>query len=856
MKFVDRTEERKFMRKIANEIMNEKEICVWIEGVRGSGKSYFMKNIKDNLQELPLFNYNAHEWLFKCNESGIEKEYQLFTEIISNFQVEHPKKFNDFLVKYFEKIYDISWIETLAYIVPSIKFTEWAKGIISTPLEQIELAKKDISNRLYTPGLKTCLAELVFYILSTVQKRKSVVFCIDDACWLDEYSIDTLKMLLNLAKYKSDTLKISLIVLTRPADELNLKKENYSLLENVLNDIYENNIKYIRIKNFDYKTTKEYVEIMEKNYTREITHSIFQVTSGNPQQLFQTLKFNDNDLKDIMLIDTSNVNNNFMSAEHIIKLAKDNTYVFPVLCSISLLQQKMRLTWLTVIVKNFCNQILKEEFNSVKYDDCINTLQVQNIIESNNDIISVIHDSLKETAIEYIKNSGEYIEYMDCLTNTIYHDFDLCDAFLKELIYLYSEFSPIKCFELFIKYYTGNTYHLDGSIIRLVGQCLSEERALYTVENITNYIVPIIIDRCIQLSYYDLGYTLCTIIYQNQEGLSNATLYRYYIDFAKILIDKGKLNKQEKYNAIDLIESIFTLPQLSSNQRIESYIISMSAYEHLLDFKSIEKYNTLAKKLIENESVTELYHAMYLRNQGLVKSHCELEQQYIQSLEFANQIENEYERNLMIGTCNNNLGLHYLYTSNVGKALQHFGFAKNYLNEIGYDIFRVLNNIAICYLLMGDNEKAYDFLLQAKVLNTDCVFEKLCIQSNIAIIEYKQKKYDSAKNILTQIIDDSKKTSKQTADDLVYSSAMVNMAYFYYLEEDYVQSSKLYKDSMFFSYRYNDDLQKKKRKEMLSLSMYNLGLGDKPLHNIDIEDTKTNIFNKMYAPIAFAYYII
>lgn len=97
-----------------------------------------------------------------------------------------------------------------------------------------------------------------------------------------------------------------------------------------------------------------------------------------------------------------------------------------------------------------------------------------------------------------------------------------------------------------------------------------------------------------------------------------------------------------------MIENIFTLPQLSSDQRIESYIISMSAYEHLLDFKSIEKYNTLATKLIENESVTELYHAMYLRNQGLVKPHRELKQQYIQSLEFANQIENEYDRKLMM----------------------------------------------------------------------------------------------------------------------------------------------------------------------------------------------------------------
>lgn len=855
MKFVNRTEERNFMNKIVNKILEGKETCVWIEGSRGSGKSYFMKYIKEN-SALPMFYYEDHNWVYKCNESSVEKEYQLFIEIITNFQLKYPKKFNDFLTDYFEKIYDISWLETLAYILPNIKVTEWAKELINKPLEQIESAKKEVTDRLYNSGLRTCLAKLVIYLLIKVQKNKNIVFCIDDACWLDEHSIQTLKMLLNMVKYEnSDDLKISLIILTRPKDELNSGKENYHFLESVLKDIYED-LKYIRIKNFDYKATQEYIELMDKNYVREISHNIFKITNGNPQELFQALKFNDDDLHEIIQIETNVTNNNFISSEFIIKLASDNSYVLPIICTISLMQQKMRFTWLTTLIKSFCSQILNEDFNTVKYDNCIKLLNEQNIIRINTNIIEIVHDSLKETAIEYIKNSGEYIDYMNCLTDTIKDELELEDILLKELMYLYSEFSPTKCFDMFTKYYLNNVHFLDGSIIKLVAQSLAKENSLYTIENIQNCIATIILNKCIQFSYYDLGYTIGSFIYYKKDELDFNTRYKYLICFAKILIDKGRLQRGEVFNAIDVIEDIISQPQLNSEQKIESYLVAMSAYEHLLDFGNINKYNTLAKTLIDNESISSFYYVLYLRNQGLVKSHRFLEREYIQAIRYSAEIEADYERKLMFGTCHNNLGLHYLYTGNIKEAFKNFQYSQKYLNEIGYDTFRALNNIAICHMLTGNLAEAYDYLLQAKALNINCVFEKLCIQSNLSIIEYKNGKSDIAKEMVSNIIDDYQKTAKQTDDDLVYSSAMVNMAYFYFGEKDFINASKLYKDSMFFDYRYDDDLQKKKRKEMLNLCMYRLDIGATPLHSIDIEDKNTNIFNKMYAPIAFAYYII
>ena len=855
MKFVNRTEERDFMKKIINDITNERERCVWIEGSRGAGKSYFMKYMKETFK-LPLFYFGEHNWVYKCNEAWIENEYQLFVEILSTFQLKYPHKFNDFLTRYFHDIFDISWIETLAYILPNIKVTEWAKDIINKPMEQIENAKNEITNRLYNPGLKTCLAELVIHILAEVQNEKNIVFCIDDACWLDEHSIQTLKVLLNIAKYKNNNdLKISIIILTRPIDELNSSKENYHLLECTLKDIYED-IKYIRIKNFDYKATQEYIKIMDKNYVSEITHNIFRITSGNPQELFQALKFNDCDLNDIIQIETQITNNNFVSSELIIKLASDNSYVLPIISAISLIQQKMKISWLTIITKSFCRYVLEESFNTIKFDSCIKKLQDLNVLEINVDIIDVVHDSLKETAIDYIKNSGEYADYLKCLTDSIGKNLGEDSAFIKELMYLYSEFDSFKCFKLFIEYYCDDVHLLDGSIIKLVAQVLARETNLYTIENITKYIVPIIIDKCIQLSYYDLGYTICSFIYYKQDALSLDVRFKYLICFAKILIDKGLLQKGNNFNAIDIIECITSLPNLNSDQKIESYIVAMSAYEHVLDFDKINKYSILAKQLIDHETVDALYHAMYLRNQGLVKSHRVLGQHYLQAIECSKEIEKEYERNLMLGTCYNNLGLHYLYIADIENALQHFKNSKNYLDEIGYDTFRVLNNIAICYMLIGQNEAAYNYLLHAKWMNINCVFEKLCIESNISILEYKQGNFDVAKDIISNIISDYEKDVKQTTDNLVYSSAMVNMAYFYFAEGNFANSADLYKKSMFFDYRYNDDLQKKKRQDMINLCVYHLGFGDKQINDIDLEDNHSNVFQKMYAPIAFAYYII
>lgn len=854
MVFVNRITQRKTMNNVLDKISNGEKQCIWIEGSSGTGKTYLMKYVKSDCT-IPFFQYEDYNWIYKCNESSIDSEYLFFVDVLSFYQTKYPKEFNDFLVKYFNNITDLSWIEALAYIIPNIKATKWAKDLIDKSLLQVEHAKGKITSRLSDAGLKKCFAHIFIHMLREVEKRKGIVLCIDDVCWMDIKSIETLKLMLNIIQYeKQNNIDISIIVTTRLYSELECEKENYKMIESVLQDSYRR-INYIRVDNFDLKTTKEYIKLMERKCEVNIINNIHMVTHGNPQELFQTLKFDDGSLENLVCVDSEIKNTNYISSELLMRLESENTYSLPIILTISLIQKKITLDWVTKLTLGLCNELLDEEFNPIKFDNCINILAEKNIIDKNITTIDIIHDSLKETAIEYIKYNGEYENYMNCITSTLRNSFELTDEVLRELMYLYSQYDSNKCYNLFKELCIDSSI-LDRNTIKMVAQCLVKDYSVFSIEEIENYIVPVVLEKCIQLSYYDLGYNICKIIYTMRDELNHSCLFQYYISFSKILIDKGILKEKNEVDAIKIIDELVNLPGQDTNQKVESFLVAMSAYEHLLDFDNIKKYNNMAQNVIDSEEVTDNLLAMFYRNQGLVKSHCDLEEAYLNSLFYSNKIEKDYDKKLMLGTCNNNIGLHYLYSSNIKKAIYHFKISERLLDDIGYDNFRVINNLAICYLLIRDLEKSYNLLLKAKAMNINCVFEKICIQNNIAILEYMQGKKDVAREIISNIISEYQDNTKQTSDNLVYSSAMVNMGYFCYLEDDYANSAKWYKESKFFNYRYNDDLQKKKRDEMIKLNMNKLGIIEEKQYDLDLENVTSSIFKKMYAPIAFAYYII
>ena len=340
------------------------------------------------------------------------------------------------------------------------------------------------------------------------------------------------------------------------------------------------------------------------------------------------------------------------------------------------------------------------------------------------------------------------------------------------------------------------------------------------------------------------------------QSLTQKIKFQYLTLFSKVLIDMARLDTNQQFNAISIINEALQMENLSADEKIEAHLLAMSAYEHILDFDNILENNSKATSIYSDCAVSNYLKAMYLRNQGLVKSHINLRESYEEAVNYAEKIDDIRLKNLMLGTCHNNLGLSYWYSSNLAKAKAHFHIAKQCFENIGYDIFRVLNNISMCYLLEGDLSNAYNYLLQARALNLDCIFEKLCIQSNLAIIEWKLGQKESAKQILLDIYNEYIDDDKQTFDELVYSSAMVNLGYFSFCEGNYLDAANKYKESQFFKYRYNNEEQINKRQAMINLCLSKINLLPQKEINMDIDDSGQDIFKCMYAPICFAYYVI
>ena len=853
MDFLNRDKERSQLKGSLTQIQNGIEQCIWIEGSSGTGKSYFVRYMKSQ-ENPPVFCFDDYSWLYKCNVDDVNKEFSYIIAIVSDFQYKYPDKFNNYLINYFNKINNISWIEVLVHLIPNIKYTEWAKDIISNSAEGILGAKKDISSRLYSQGLPKFFAEMILHMLCDVEKRNNVLFCIDDGCWLDDNSIKTINIMLNLLSFtKEANLKISFAIITRGKDELESTLSNYEMLENVFKEYY-GTLQYIFIKNFDLKTTKEYVALMNKTVILEKSTIIHKITGGNPQELYQALKIDNEDLLELCDRRGNDENyNKLMSNELLYNLIKKEIYILPILACISLLHTTMLRSRLPLLVQTICRK-LNISFNYANYDEGMLLLTQNDLISISRDKVEIVHDSIKEIIKDYLKNNGEYSLYLDSIVVGL-EEYSNSPDVMKEIFYLYRDYNPGKCFSFFITNYQSN-HSLDSDIYKVVAESLAKDISLFTTSNLNEYIIPVILKECTFLSLYDVAYALCCLIYPISHKLSSRIKFRYLILFTKILIDMALLDTTQQYNAITIIHEALEVDGLNADEQMEAYLLAMSAYEHILDFDNIVVNNTMATNIYGGNVVSDYLKAMYLRNQGLVKSHIVLKNSYEEAIEYAERIDDIREKKLMLGTCHNNLGLSYWYAGSISNAQCHFNIAKQHLEDIGYDVFRVLNNISMCYLLENNFQEAYKTLLQAKALNIDCVFEKLCMQSNLAIIEWKMGQKDSAKQIALKIYDEYRNNEKKTTDELVYSSVMVNLGYFYYCEEDYVRAAAMYKESQFFKYRYNNEEQFNKRQFMLDFCLSKLDLSPSKEIDIDFNDSGQDVFKCMYAPINFAYYII
>ena len=851
MNFLNRDKQRDKLKQCLDKIQKGIEQCIWIEGNSGTGKTYFVKYMKEQ-ENPPVFCFDDYSWLYKCNTNDINKEFSYIISLVSDLQSKHPDEFNKFLIDYFSGINSTNWIEKLLYLLPNLKLTAWTKDIIHNDTKEILNAKNDISTRIYPTGLPKFFAKLIIHMLVNVEKKEKILFCIDDACWLDCNSIKTINIILNMLSCSIvPNLKLSFAIITRKKEELEPDTSNYELLESVLKD-YFGTLEYIYIKNFDINTTRKYVEMMNKTVILEKTTSIYRITKGNPQELYQALKIDNEDLLELCNCQDE-YTNMVASNELLFSLIRKNQCTLPILACISLVHTLKLQSYLPILVEAICNRI-NIQFSISNYDKSISVLKENDLISKGKEEIIIKHDSVKEIVNNFLKQNGEYSEYVEAIA-TCLEKYGERHNVMKEIFYLYGDCNTKKCFDYFVNNYILEN-SLDADIYKVVAESLIKDFSVFTIENLNNYIVPIIIRKCTYLSFYKVVYRLCCMLYDMKDKLDPNIKFQYLTLFSKVLIDMAMLDEKQPINAIKTINEALQIKDLSADDKIEAHLLAMSAYEHILDFDNIKKHNTEAKEIYSNNEISYYLKAMYLRNQGLVQSHINLKKSYEKAVAYAEKIENVQQRNLILGTCHNNLGLSYWYSDDITNAKSHFIIAKQYLDEIGYDIFRILNNISMCDLLEGNIEEAYKNLLQSKALNLDCVFEKICIQSNLSIIEWEMGERESAKHIALGIYNDYVNNCKKTTDELVYSSAMVNLGYFAFCEGNYGDAISKYHESQFFKYRYNNEEQFNKRQSMIEICLSKMNLGStKEIHK-DINDNGQGIFKCMYAPICFAYYII
>jgi tetratricopeptide (TPR) repeat protein len=351
---------------------------------------------------------------------------------------------------------------------------------------------------------------------------------------------------------------------------------------------------------------------------------------------------------------------------------------------------------------------------------------------------------------------------------------------------------------------------------------------------------------------------MCELLMHNFDLISHNNKKIYLTCYAKVLIDIGNIKEShtgESY-ALQILDKLISCSD-NDNELLLTYLLKMSAHEHVLEFQEIKELYKKSNKIIENNPhLDHISLSKFYRNKGLVAFHTELENDYLKAYEYAQKIKDYSMRNIMEGTCHNNIGLMYFYKGDLTQALNHFNSAYNSLNCVGYDMLRVVNNIATCYFMLGDFENSYKYIAIAKSHPLKGIFEELCIDVNLALNLYKCGQKTEAKRRLDCIINEYNSQNTRT-DTAVYSAAMVNRGYIYLVEEDYINAYKMFKSSTCHTYKNKNDIEQRKREELCMICLHKEGiLTDAIKNHIDLNEQTNIIFERPYSLMLLAFYII
>lgn len=865
-KFFDRKEACRTMQEAIQQINGGEPIAVWIEGRSGVGKTRLLEYIFDQEPELSFFTFIADEVFYKCERGSSSSSFEYIVAIIFELQYQDPGFFERYIQSYFDSTQHISFLDACCLILPQIKGLKIFSSLIDSKYKNITAMQGKISDRLVTSQLIDLFSDLILDFLIKVYKTDTIIFCIDDAQWLDQASIRVLELLIKKSRQDPKGPAISIFLDIWEKSELNEDEtRNYLGIFRMLSILYPD-FKTIYLNNFDLPTTQEVILETNRYYLIKQIPLLYQITEGNPMELEQTLRFSDERILEILQKKAKNAptlsQEDTFTLERISELYYQKPIYAVILSTLAVLRRRVSVSLLFQCMTDLYPVLLHDMCLYQDFLSALTYLEGKECITRSvsHKQIALAHDSIHQTVLDYLSQNSDYVIYGKSIATTLLHAD--CDVFLKEetqrllALNLFYEVDPSQCLKCFQMLYKESGDRLEAEFFITGAEAFCSIYLDYGQEFIS-FAIQVILPRLVESAHLTIAQRLCHTIYLDSErSLSLTDQIVYLLNYIKTQIDLSIVGDDPE-SAVSLFERLYKLPSVNQNQRLQILLLGMSAYEHLLAHRKIKKLYYEAAEIVHQEpdAISPAAMALFYRNKGLCFSHSDLKCDYFQSLRYAVKISDLAHRHLAFGTSMNNLGLSYFYRGEIKNAIRAFSFAKEGLARVGYNTARINNNLGTCHYMLHEWQIAYQYFSLAASAQTDGIFMSTCIQTNLALALYALGKKETAKTLLDNLINEYMKGTARLHDTLVYCAAMINRGYMAFQDKDYFKAADCYQKSLIHNYRYQNEEQRHKRESMRDLSIQ-LGLGSQCKSNMDTEDVSLNFYKKPYSLVPFAFYVI
>lgn len=867
--FFDRDSERKQVFDFLNTTDNRGTYALWIEGISGAGKTEFLKYII-SASNIPVFKILDIDEYYKCEKVNMQTEFEYISNIIYTMQKKSPFKMEKYIHTFFSKQEHLSLLDACMIILPQIKYLKSISQLLYSKYQISSKSQNIIADKITSLQLIDFFSNLIIYFLDEEYKNKNVLFCIDDIQWLDLKSMKVLEKIIQKIKINNIDISIAFFCTARKKGDLpKLEKEiflyNYSCMKENVDEI-----KCIFIKNFGLKTVREIIHKKGRSVLENRIEKIFEVTQGNAQELEQTLRFCDSEINSILSdYENHNMDNvmdtNFFSREQVLGLYTQNKYNAHIINFLALLACRISKILLFKFIQHFYQVHILKTASYTEFDEAMEYLINNGIIEENNAGINLAHDSIKSIGKELIEGTGELIEYaniaVDILVSIKEQQFNKLNSNIRMALELLLIADPIRGQKEFIDYLENKLELIDTEIFVLGAKCFCNAYSDSSIEIAEKYVIPIILPALVNTFELSIAQDTCSLLYRICfNAFSKETQINFLILFIKVQIDLSVINKSNAYDdAITLYEKLEKYEIQNKNTKLHIFLLGMAAYEHVLKYEKINALANQAEELLydNNYRWDDKILSIYYRNHGLFKAHTKLKKEYNLAIKYANNIASASHKAIHKGTALNNLGLSYYYSGDIKKAIEKFEKAKEILSDIGYDTIRIINNLAMCYVIENDINKAYEYLTEAMASQITGVFMKACINTNYALVLSMLGMEEESDKILNEYIKEYNEGNARTPDSLLYCAAFINQGYNCFKKQDYFGALKQYKISCFHTYRFENELQLQKRKNMIKLCLqaedcYN----QHESIEMDLDNESHNYYLKPYSTVLFAYYVI